>query len=274
MIGWPNLRKNRVSFRGQTLHFEPLAVLPSETAGWLKLREKTDWNILSVELPQKEAGQPAYLGIDTGNPDGVFLAPDSWIQWRATHSENPTTLLAYYMPGAGLAVTEVAWVDEIDLEGMKLHGFPVGSMNTTQTSLYPPGTVAVIGLAALRRMDMVIDGEGEIYVQTSETLPPAYIHNRFGAVFMPAAVNNDARLARVVKDSPAEKAGIRDGDVLLKIDQLDVTLWRTQPGILPLSRFWQQSPGVKLHLTLKRQGKVVTADVVLRNILGSDNIIP
>lgn len=273
-IGWPNLRKNRVSFHGQNLHFESLAALPPETAGWLKLRERTDWNNLSLELPRKEACQPAYLGIDTGNPDGVFLTPDAWIKWRAAHPKNPTTLLAYFMPGAGLSVTEVAWADEIDLEGVKLNGVPIGSMNSAQTSLYPPGTVAVIGLAALRRMDMMIDGEGGIYVRPSETQPPAYNHNRLGAVFMPAAVNNDALLARVVKDSPAGRAGIRDGDVLLKIDHLDVTLWRTQPGILPLSRFWQQPSGVKLHLTLMRQGKVFTADVVLRNILGPENKIP
>lgn len=265
-VGWPTLRHNRWSFHGSTLHFEALAKLSPETGSSLKLQERTDWNLLSLELPRKVSGRTAYLGIDTGNPDGVYLAPDAWAKWRAAHSRNPTTLLSYFTPGAGLVVTEVIWADEIDLQGLKLRGVPVSRMDTAAVSIYPPGTLAVIGLAALRRMDMLSDGQGDVYVQTAKTLPPAYLHNHLGAVFMPA--ENDALVAQVVENSPGAKAGIRNGDILLKIGQLDVAPWRTQPGILPLSRFWDQSPGTRLHLTLQRNSKIISVDVVLRHILG------
>ena len=85
---------------------------------------------------------------------------------------------------------------------------------------------------------------------------------------MPGGVNKNDLVAHVVKNSPADKAGLRDGDILVKIDQLDVTVWRTQPEILPLCRFWEQAPGTKLRLALRRNEVPVVAEVELRNILG------
>jgi hypothetical protein len=271
-VGWPNLRKSSMYFDGPTLSFQPLNALSPETASWTKLTERADWKILSLELPVRIVGQPAYLGIDTGNPDGVFLAPNAWAKWRAAHSGNPTTLVAYFMPGAGLVVTEAIWTDEIDLQGIMLRGVPVSCMNAAEVALLPPSSVAVIGLAALRRLNLIFDGSGGVYVKPLATPPPAYVHNKIGAVFMPAGPGNDTLVAQVVRNSPAGKAGVRDGDVLLKIDQLDVTHWRTQPGILPLSRFWQQRSGTKLRLTLQRNGTTFTAEIVLRNILGPEDI--
>jgi hypothetical protein len=269
-VGWPNLRKSLMAFHGPTLSFEPLRVVPATMGGWAKLAERTDWNLLSLRLPGDGSNVPAYLGLDTGNPDGVFLSPEAWSRWRGEHANQPTTLLAYFMPGAGLVDTEVMWADELDLQGVTFHGVPVSCMNTSEVSDYPPGTLAVIGLAALRRMELVFDGNATVYARTLATPPPPYVHNRLGAVFLPDVTGNDALVAHVIADSPAGQAGLRFGDILLKIDQLDVTPWRTQPGILPLSRFWQQPGGTHLHLTVLRGKKKLTLDVVLRNLLGPE----
>ncbi len=59
-------------------------------------------------------------------------------------------------------------------------------------------------------------------------------------------------MADVADESPAYEAGIRNDDVLLKIGELDATKWRTDPKVLPLSRFWNSPAGTKLELTLKR----------------------
>jgi C-terminal processing protease CtpA/Prc len=77
-------------------------------------------------------------------------------------------------------------------------------------------------------------------------------------------------VAHVLAHTPAFEAGIRDGDVLLKIEDLDVTKWRTLPGILPLARFWTRPPGTRLGLTLKRQSNLYRATLVLREILSAD----
>ena len=60
---------------------------------------------------------------------------------------------------------------------------------------------------------------------------------------------------------------VRNGDVLLRIGNLDVTKWRTDPTVLPLSRFWEQPAGTRLDLTLRRGEQVLKINVPLRDIL-------
>jgi C-terminal processing protease CtpA/Prc len=73
-------------------------------------------------------------------------------------------------------------------------------------------------------------------------------------------------VAHVIQGSPAYEAGVRDGDVLLRIGDLDVTKWRTDPRVLPLSRFWSGPAGTILHLGLKRNGQGLDVEVALQNI--------
>jgi hypothetical protein len=58
--------------------------------------------------------------------------------------------------------------------------------------------------------------------------------------------------------------------VLQKVGDLDVTKWRTDPTVLPLSRFWERPPGTKIELILKRGDRTITASAVLRQILAPD----
>ena len=270
VIGWTNIRSNLWFLSGASLNLTVLNGLPPGVADWTKLKERTDQRVLSLVLPRERSGGAALLGIDTGSPDGVELSPEQWAQWRSAHPKQPVSLLSYYMPGAGVVVSEEAWADDIDLFGLTLHGVPVSCMNAVETSLQPAGTVAVLGLAALLRMDIVFDGKGGVtYAHPLGLKPLKYVHNRLGAVFVPATPDATDLVAHVASGSPAAMAGVMDGDVLLKIDRLDVTAWRTQPGILPLSRFWEDSPGKHYRLTLRRAGKVVTVDAVLRVILGA-----
>jgi C-terminal processing protease CtpA/Prc len=81
-------------------------------------------------------------------------------------------------------------------------------------------------------------------------------------------------VARVINGSPAFAAGIRNGDVLLKVGGLDATKWRTDPKVLPLSRFWEGPPGTRLELTLKRGASTFKSTPVLRQILSPDTGSP
>jgi len=83
---------------------------------------------------------------------------------------------------------------------------------------------------------------------------------------------------RLIFDTGAEKtcifdhAGIRNEDTLLSVDNLDVTKWRTNPQILPLSRFWEQSAGTKLKLSLERNGEQFDTMVILKDIFSQNNL--
>ena len=88
-----------------------------------------------------------------------------------------------------------------------------------------------------------------------------------GAVFTPVDLESEDLIARVVGGSPGWEAGIRNGDVLTRIGELDVTKWRTDPNVLPLARFWSRAAGTKLDLTLRRGKQVFKTEAVLRQIL-------
>lgn len=268
VIGWTNVRNNIWSIDGAALKLGTLDAPPADTAGWTRLRERRDWRVLCLELPQSSSARRAYIGVDTGDSAGVRLFPEQWAQWRSAHPGQPVTLVAAYMPGAGITVKEEAWADEIELCGLTLRGVPVMGVNTVETFRLPKGTVAVLGLAAIRRTKFIFGGrDGIAYMLPLFGKAPPYRHNRLGAVFVPEGAQGTDLVAHVAAGSPAAAAGIVKGDVLLGVGPLDVTAWRTQPGILPLSRFWQQEPGTILHLTLRRAGAVFTTDAVLRDIL-------
>ena len=115
---------------------------------------------------------------------------------------------------------------------------------------------------------MIIDGQvGVAHLHPRDPPAPPYDHNRLGAVFTPVNLQTDDLIGRVADGSPAQEAGIRNGDILLKIGDLDATKWRSDPAVMPLSQFWTRPPGTKLELTLKRGEKIYRANVVLRQIL-------
>ena len=267
VVGWPVLSRQIVSFKpaGNNEHVNIEAVLPTDQKGWLKVRVLPG-PILALEIPGA-AGDAVIVRVDTGDSDGVILRTEPFRSWRKKNPATPTTLTARMLPATGLMISQEVWADEIDLGQMLLRNAPVIE-GTTDFEGAPPNVIAVIGMAALRRLDLVVDGrDGSAYVRPSQASTAGYDHNRMGAVFTPAETQSSDLVATVAANSPAEQSGVRNGDVLLKIDSLDVTPWRTQPGILPLARFWSSPAGTRLTLSVRRSGKTIVIPVVLRDIL-------
>ncbi len=272
IMGWSTLKDNIVLLDAVGLDILP-AKVPESSSSWIKLPVQTNSGVMALEIPGVK-GEEVTVLFDTGSAYGVKLNPQTWRQWKTAHTNQPITLIAYVSPSIGVVVKEEAWADKISLGSLVLTGVPVmeadaadvavGSLSHTQYE-------ATLGLAALKYLDIIIDGkDGNVYVRPKKTPPLPFEHNRLGAVFVPRDSQNDDLAAHVVDGSPAYEAGIRNGDVLLKIGKLNATKWRTNPKILPLSRFWNSPAGTKLELTLKRGDKVFTTTAVLRNILPPD----
>ena len=268
VVGWPPIRYNTIRIDAGLKQATWLTNTPPEAATWTKLRIRSQSRVLSLEIPgQDDTG--GVLTVDTGSSYGVALSPATWQAWKAAHTNQPTTLLAGYMPGAGTVVAEESWANELTFGPLVLIEVPVKPANAAQQGAGSAGFQASLGLAALKRVDLIIDGSlGIAYLRPKSGPPIPYEHNRLGAVFVPPDMEGGDLAARVLAGSPAYEAGIRNGDVLLKVGDLDVTQWRTDPTILPLTRFWERPAGTRLELTLKRGTQTVKITAVLRQILG------
>ncbi len=271
IFGWPLVMDNILQIDAVKDAAEFLQDVPGDPA-WMKFELLTNSDFLDLGMLAKN-GTKIVVSIDTGSSDGVKLAPPIWRQWKAAHKHSPTTLSAYFTPALGLVIEEESWAKEISLGPLTLTDVPIMEADKADIDLGSFSDTryeATFGLAALKRLDIVIDGKhGVAYLQFKKTPPLPYEHNRLGAVFVPHDLQSDDLIAHVIVGGPAYEAGIRDGDILLKEGERDVTNWR-DPNIKINTPFCEQPAGTKFELTLKRGDKVFTTTAVLRNILPPD----
>jgi PDZ domain len=179
-------------------------------------------------------------------------------------------LKAGYVPADGVLVNEVLRAKRITIGGITLKDVPVMAASPSADSTFKHCD-AMLGLYAFRRIAIIIDGKNKaVYTHPITRTLDEYAYNHLGAVFLPRDLGkSDELIARVLKDGPADRAGIRDGDVLLKIGLLNVTKWRTDPTIT-LNKYWARPDGTKLKLTLKRRDKEFETTVTLEDLPAVD----
>jgi hypothetical protein len=267
VLGWALVRNDIIlMIDARQRIVSALTSIPAGITDWTKFKILTESPVLRLE-PLKPSDRTSIVFVDTGCGYGASLSPDQWREWKAVHTNQPMTLAAYYTPGAGFVVAEESWANKLAIGELLLKDVPIKEAGKMDIAI---GSVT-LGLAALRRLDFIIDAKGGFaYLRPKETRPPPYEHNRLGAVFTPVDLQSEDLIARVVRGSPGWEAGIRSGDVLTRIGELDVTKWRTDPPVLPLSRFWERAAGTKLELTLRRGKEVFKTEVVLRQILSPE----
>lgn len=275
-LSWYGLRNRVFVFDPAKNHLDIGDVVPPGVLGWPKFNQRTNTADLGFDVGGEDP-QHHCVYLDTGADYGVSLNPKLWEKWVAAHPQQPATIHSATTVMTGPLYAPEMWADEIAIGSLVLTQVPVREMDAKEASpLFMPDQAATLGLAALRRLDFVLDGtNGVVYARPSGTPARPYPHNRLGAVFAPRADDSDPLLARVAPASPAYLAGLRDGDVLLKIDDLDVTHWRTAPGVMPLRRFWcDRPPGTTYRLSLKRGEKEFQTTVTLRHLLGPEAAVP
>jgi hypothetical protein len=255
----------RISLEANSVTILP--ALPEDLASWTK------WpigphKVLTMEVSEPD-GERGLVLIDTGALSGVQLNSQRWRRWREGHKDLPATPVAFFSPGSGLLIREECWADNLEIAGFSIADVPVMQGRPDGESFIPSGWEATLGFFGLSRFEAIVDGAaGNLYMRPVSTSPRPYSHNRLGAVFTPGKdLAGEELVGYVVEGSPAYLAGIRSGDVLLSIDELDVTKWRTDPRVLPLSRFWERPAGTRLHLALQRQTRRFECVVALRDIL-------
>ncbi len=265
LVGWQAVSGKVLVFdtASNTVHF--VREVPKEASQWTKLPLRF-WD-LTLVLKVPDHARTGFIVIDTGSESGLGLPPQSWREWRAAHASQPVTLHAFFMPATeGIMVREQAWASDFKLGSLSLTDIVVEEADPVSVRSASRKHTATLGLAALKRLDLIVDGRNDVaYLRPKTTPPPPCVHNRAGAVFVPPDKESDALTARVVDGGPAYEAGIRDGDVLLKIEEHDVTNWRTATN--KPSAFWKQPAGTQLALTLQRSNQTFRTTIMLRDIL-------
>lgn len=269
LLSWNPLRSNVLVFDATSLRVDVGGSLPARALAWPKFKLRSDAQILGFDVGGYDP-RHGTVYLDTGMNNGVALNRALWARWAATRTRQPATMTAFITPVAGIVVKKELWADQISLGSLVLNDVPVQEFDIKTESPALPNHAATLGLFALHRLDLVVDGSNAVvYARPAEGPAPAYPHNQLGAVFAPQDLQSEPLVAHVAAGSPAFLAGIRDKDVLLKIDGLDVTKWQTDPRVMPLSRFWERPAGTAYTLTLQRGKREYETKVVLKQILGS-----
>jgi hypothetical protein len=267
VIGWPALRDNVLKIDGKngTLSFVTESEMDLE--GWTMAKLQASRDILALEMGRTGASAKNVL-IDSGSYQGLKLAPQEWNGWRRAHSSQPMTMDASFNPVEGIVVAEQAWANVFVLGTLPITEVPVSPASQLDLTIGGEGYFATLGVAALRRLELVLDGrQGMAFLRPRDDQAGPYMHNHLGAVFVPPDPRGGKLTARVAKGSPAHEAGIQDGDVLLAVDGLDVTNWQANPNN-KVSDYWKRPAGTKLKLKVARAGREFEVIVTLRHILG------
>lgn len=262
LIGWTDLTDRILRLDADHNRIEFLGKRPKETALFTRLNIVTNYGMLDLEIPSS-VGTNRVLCIDTGDPCGLCLPKAEWQRWKEAHTHIPSTLDTTYAPSEGFYLFEQAWADEIQIGPLKLTDVPIEQDGPGRSKQYGERYAATLGMAALRQLDVVVDGPaGRVYIRSKEVQPKPFEHNRLGAVFAPDDAHKDQAIARVVPGSPAYQAGVRRGDRLLQVDDVEIRSWTSDW----LGKF-KAPAGTKLKLKLERNNTNFTATATLRDIV-------
>jgi tetratricopeptide (TPR) repeat protein len=261
IMGWGPLSSNILQIDANALKLKILRDVPSRVKRWTKFPLVPDSGTLDLEIPHKGSTDDI-IAIDTGGDDGFELTPKEWKAWRKAHSDAPVTLRTY-MTVDGLFVSEESWADKIQIGPLVVTDVPVMEEDGAYIKKELGGECDILGIVALERLDLVVDGIHSVaYLQAKTTPPRPYLYNRLGAVFCPATEGDSEAVAKVVPSSPAFEAGIRDGDVLLRLNGMPALCWT--------NGWWhdfEKPAGTVLHMVLQRKGTNFEVTVVLNEIL-------
>ena len=264
VLGWPAISENILAFYlgGPNPVVRPMDALPLSAPGIIKF-VVGDGNTLSLKFANEHVGLPRII-VDTGSDKGVMLSPAQWRIWNLAHPRAAKTMETHHMPGHAYAAWEIAWADEIEIGDLVIHDVPVSEADPAYARKAAAGEEFVaFGLAALKRVDLVVDGKTKLAVAWPRSSPSEpYRHNRIGAAFVPRELESLELVALVVAGGPAADADVRDGDVLLKVNERPADEWWKDP-----ITSWEALPGTKFNLTLRRGAVVLERTVVARDIL-------
>jgi hypothetical protein len=263
LIGWPALQGKVWAVQWNTRTLAQISSIPEQASGWVQINLATNVPILAFAHGMQDKN---LIYIDTGDSGGISLSAARWKRWLKEHPDARMTLSSGWSPAlGGIYVGRQSWSDRLDLGSLTIPGATVRQAGHKWSHLE-----AVIGLEALSHFEVIFDlEESRIYIKKRDgyRIKPEY--NRLGATFAPKSLDSVELVAKVLTNSPGYRCGIRNGDILLRVDDVDMTKWRDDPEIIK-RRFWYAEPGTQYNLELERGGTRIGLQVTLEEIFPVD----
>ena len=265
LVGWPAFRGKLWRVQWDNMSLSLIPTLPNEILSWQVLKLDNQVSVAAAFIREDSEG---VIYLDTGAPSGVSLSNSRWNEEIAEKPGLPMTLKTGYMPAAGgFFVTKLRWSDDLQIGPLRIFRVMVQKSVSSW-----PNLEAVLGLEALKHFEIVFDLKNyKIYMKERPYSRVKFEYNRLGATFPPASLESNRLVGHVLKNSPAYKAGLRTGDILLSVDNINMTQWRTDPAIWK-KKFWSADSGTRYTLEVERHGRKHVITVVLENILNIPNM--
>lgn len=269
VLGWGGLKHAMFEMDAASRRVDVYDTINFDKSEWKCLDIRTDLNVLVLKTSSQDTTQD-FLLFDTGSSDGLTITRQLWSPLVGDNDNANTTLSAVIYPGVGLVVDKEKWMRKATFGTIAFEDLPIGMGADAHPWLMKEGIDGILGIWGMSCYSWIMDGPaGKMYFRENDLkrTPGKYEYNRLGAVFVPEDVQaTNALIAHVVKDGPADAAGIRDGDELLRVGEIDVTKWRTDPAVMPMTRFWERPAGTEIDLVLMRDGKKLEITVTLEEI--------
>jgi Tfp pilus assembly protein PilF len=264
VLSWTLFTNNILQLEAETGRIILLQKLPVNIGKWTKVPMVPHSGVLALNIGDEN--RPEVLLVDTGSSDGVFLPTNSWRKWRADNRKQPATLNSYGGLDSVLRSPVECWAKTLKLGVITLTETPVQEATEAESAPHPTNYTGTIGVAALKRLDFIIDDPNSVvYVRPKLSPAQPYDHLRDGIAFLPDEMQTNELAAHVLEGGPGWRAGVRDGDLLLRIDDYVVTNWHTDTNFVKRQNL---KPGTALRLTLARGTNVFNTTVVEEQILG------
>lgn len=138
-------------------------------------------------------------------------------------------------------------------------------IDTSQDLTYLYGRNGLIGNSILNRFQIVLDYTGEtVWLKPNKYFKKEFVYDRSGlSIIASGQYLNYFTILNVLPGSPADEAGILAGDRLIRVGWLPATL-RTLSDI---QSTLQKKPGKKIRVVVKRDGKIIKTQIVLRDLI-------
>jgi len=219
---------------------------------------------VKIEVQGKEEPIEALMLVDTGVRLTTFNTPfvdkHGLIEKSEKIVENTT---GYGIGGESVGV--VGRVKAIRLGNIVLHDPVVDFSRDKKGALASDMFNGIIGADILYRFTVVFDYEKKIIaLKKNSNFDHPFEYDMSGIYPIAAGPGlNIFKIHRIVKDSPAEAAGLKPGDIITAIDSQDTTAMTLEQ----IKQVLKSEPGRKLNLRISRGGKILQISLTLKRLI-------